>query len=225
MSSMQTFSDILKALPGAEIKQLAWVRRIYIGLVFCVILFVILIVLGWYLNSPVLISAGYIPIVLAVICLIGQIALEVRDVRKMTVDAAGWIGSRLDQRYEEERVVAARLAEGKLFELKSMATRIDAEVLTQEKWLEVIKPFSILVPAVLLIVSSKYFDLPAAVQNFSQLVGAALISGLALGAVSIYSALVKLRRVASALHRAIGMAEEKKTVRFRKVSRQRGIDR
>jgi hypothetical protein len=142
----------------------------------------------------------------------------------MTVDAPGWIGSQLDQRYEKERVVAASLANNQLSELKSMAARIDAEVLTQEKWLEVIKPFSILVPAALIIFTSKYFDFPAGVQNFSQLFGGALMAGLAVGAMSIYSALVKMRRVSSALHRAIGMAEEKKTARFRKVSRRRGSD-
>jgi MFS family permease len=221
---MQTFSDILKALPRAEKGQKIWVRRLFIGLIFCVTMFVILMALGWYLHSDVLTSAGYISIVLAVICWAGQIALAARELRKMTADAAGWIGSRLDQRYEEERVIAASLAQNHLSELKSMAARIDAEVLTQEKWLEVIKPFSIFVPAVLIIVTSKYFDLPAGVQNFSQLIGAALIAGLGIGAVSIYAALVKLRRVSSALHRAIGIVEEKKTVGFRKVSRRRGSD-
>jgi hypothetical protein len=222
---MQTFSDILKALPGAETRQQVWGRRLFIGLVLCVIAFVILMALGWYLSSITLRYAAYVPLALANVCLIGQIALEVRDIREMMVDAAGWLGSRLDQRYEEERVIAASLAENQLPELKSMAARIDAEVLTQEKWLEVIKPFSILVPAVLIIVTSKYFDLPAGVQNFSQIVGGALIAGLALGAVSMYSALVRLRRVSSALHRAIGMAEERNTAGFRKVSRRRSADR
>jgi hypothetical protein len=221
---MQTFSEILKALPGAETRQRDWERRIYIGLALCLIALVILIVIGRYLNSVTLIKAGYIPIAVALVGLVGLIGIDVKDVLKMTADAAGWIGNRLDQRYEEERVVAARLAEGKLSELKSMAARIDTEVITQEKWLEVIKPFSIFVPAVLIIVTSKFFDLPAGMQNFSQLVGAALIAGLALGAVSMYSALVKLRRVSSALHRAIGMAEEKKTAGFRKMSRRRGRD-
>jgi hypothetical protein len=222
---MQTFSDILKALPGAETRQQVWGRRLFIGLVLCVIAFVILMALGWYLSSITLRYAAYVPLALANVCLIGQIALEVRDIREMMVDAAGWLGSRLDQRYEEERVIAASLAENQLPELKSMAARIDAEVLTQEKWLEVIKPFSILVPAVLIIVTSKYFDLPAGVQNFSQIVGGALIAGLALGAVSMYSALVRLRRASSALHRAIGMAEERNTAGFRKVSRRRRADR
>jgi hypothetical protein len=221
---MQTFTDILKALPGTETAQTAWVRRSFIGLVFCVTVFVILMTLGWYLKSATLIHAGYIPIVLAFVCLLGQIAIEVWDLRKMTVDAPGWIGSQLDQRYEKERVGAASLANNQLSELKSMAARIDAEVFTQEKWLEVIKPFSILVPAALIIFTSKYFDFPAGVQNFSQLFGGALMAGLAVGAMSIYSALVKMRRVSSALHRAIGMAEEKKTARFRKVSRRRGSD-
>jgi ABC-type multidrug transport system fused ATPase/permease subunit len=222
MPPMQTFSDVLKALPVAETGQTIWVRRLFIGLIFCVIMFVILMALGWYLSSPFLIFAGYIPIALAVVCWVGQIALEMRDLHKMTTGAAGWIGSRLDKRYEEERVIAASLAESHLSKLKSMTVRIDAEVLTQEKWLEVIKPFSILVPAVLIIATSKYFDLPAGVQNFAQLAGAALIAGLGLGAISIYSALVKLRRVSSALHRAIAIVEVRKTVRFRKVSRRRG---
>ena len=221
---MQTFSDILKALPKAEKGQTTWARRLFIGLIFCVTIFVILMALGWYLHSAFLTSAGYISIVLAVICWMGQIALQAMELRKMTADAAGWIGSQLDQRYEEERVIAARLAQNHLSELRSMAARIDAEVLTQEKWLEVIKPFSIFVPAVLIIITSKYFDLPAGVQNFAQLAGAALIAGLGIGAVSVYSALVKLRRVSSALHRAIGIVEEKKTAGFRKVSRRRGSD-
>jgi hypothetical protein len=221
---MQTFSDVLKALPVAETGQTIWVRRLFIGLIFCVIMFVLLMTLGWYFSSPFLVFAGYILIVLALVCWVGQMALGLWELHKMTRDAAGWIGSRLDKRYEEERVIAASLAENQLSELKGMTVRIDAEVLMQEKWLEVIKPFSILVPAVLIIATSKYFDLPAGVQNFLQLAGAALIAGLGLGAVSIYSALFKLRRVSSALHRAIAIAEEKKTVRFRKVSRRRGCD-
>jgi hypothetical protein len=221
---MQTFTDILKALPKVETGQKIWQRRIFIGLVICAVAFAILVALGWYLNSASLIYSGYIPIVLAWVCVLGQLVLEVRDYRKTIVDPAGWIGNRLDQQYEDERVVAGSLAENQLPELKSMAARIDAEILAQEKWLEVIKPFTILVPAVSIIVASRYFNLPAVVQNFAQLVGGALIGGLALGAVSMYSALVKMRRVASVLHRAISMAEQKKTPRFRKVSRRRGSD-
>jgi hypothetical protein len=219
---MKTFSEILKALPGAEARQLVWVKRLYIGLLLCMVAFVALMTIGWHLKNPTLINVGWIPIFLATILLMAQIAIEVRDTRKMVADSAGWIGGRLDRNFDEEKRVAVRLANDPELRLKSMATRIDAEVISQEKWLDVIKPFSLLVPAVLIIVTSKYLNLSSEVQNMTQLVGAALISGLAVGAVSIYTALVKLRRLSSVLHHAVEIAEERKAVQLRKVSRKRG---
>lgn len=218
---MKTFSEILKALPGAEARQLVWVKRLYIGLLLCIVAVVALMTIGWHLKNPTLIKVGWIPIFIATILLMAQIAIDVRDTRKMVADSAGWIGGRLDRNFDEEKRVAILLANDPELRLKSMATRIDAEVISQEKWLDVFKPFSLLVPAVLIIVTSKYLSLSPEVQNMTQLVGAALISGLAVGAVSIYTALVKLRRLSSVLHHAVEIAEERKAVQLRKVSRKR----
>jgi cobalamin biosynthesis protein CobD/CbiB len=87
--SMQTFSDILKALPAIKTGQSIWVRRIFIGLLICAITFVILVALGWYLKRVTLIHFAYIPIFFAAFCIVGQIALEVRDYRRTIVDPAG----------------------------------------------------------------------------------------------------------------------------------------
>jgi hypothetical protein len=135
-------------------------------------------------------------------------------------DSAGWIAGWLDKRFEEERIVASSLDNTKLPKLKRMLERLDSEIVTREKWMDVIKPFSILVPALLIIVTSDLLKLPEGLQSAIKLIGAALLSGLTIGAISISTGIVKLRRLSSTLHYAVNASTEKLTG-FRRVSRRR----
>jgi hypothetical protein len=218
---MKKFSEMLEALPGGAAQQIIWTKRIYIGQFACGIVYVLLLGAGWYLDNLTIVAVAYIPIILVTCGLIGQLIIEARDVWKMIADSAGWLGRRLDRRFEEEKQAASGLAGMAQPELRSLAARIDTEITAQEKWLDVLKPMTLLVPAILIITGSKLLNLGEAVQNTTQVGGAALIIGLAIGAVSMYSALVKMRRLSSVLHYAIAADEEKKAVRFRKVSRKR----
>lgn len=218
---MPTFKDVIKALPPVEEKQTVWIRRIYVILLVCVLVFVVLVLAGWITKRVTLIYASYIPVFGIFLCLLAYILFEARSMRKMLVNDSDWLGNWLDQKFEAEKHAADILLDGDVLELKRMAARVDAEITTQEKWLEVIKPFSLLIPAVLIISTSKYLMLPVPVQDAAKMIGAALVVGLSIGAVTTYSGLLKLRRLFSILNYAVCAIEDKKPISFRKVSRRR----
>jgi hypothetical protein len=218
---MSNFSDILKALPSAKEESLPLLKHINIFMAVCFASFAILVGAGWYWNNVAVVYSAYIPLILLPLALVFQIFLDVRRQRKMFGDAAGWIAGWLDKRFEEEKLVASGLDKAKLPELKRMLERLDSEIVAREKWMEVLKPFSILIPALLIIATSDALKLPDGFQGSIKLVGAALLSGLTIGAISISTGIVKLRRLSSTLHYAVNAAEEEKVLEFRRVSRKR----
>jgi len=220
---MSTFSDILKALPSAAEEQPPLLRHINIFMAICFSLAVILATAGWFWNMIFLFYTAFIPLALLPLALVLQQFLEMRRQRKMFGDSAGWIADWLDKRFEEEKDVVSNLDKEKLPELKHMLCRLDAEIVTREKWMEVLKPFSMLIPAVLIVVASDFLKVPDGFQGVIKLMGGALLSGFAIGAISISTGIVKLRRLSSTLHYAVNAADQQKKPEVLKVSRKRNV--
>ena len=220
---MSTFSDILKALPSAVEEQPPLLRHINVFMAICCSLAVILAAAGWFWDKIFVIYMAFIPLALLPMALVLQQFLEIRRQRKMFGDSAGWIADWLDKRFEEEKRVVSDLDKERLPELKHMLHRLDSEIVTREKWMEVLKPFSMLIPAVLIIVASDFLKLPDGFQGVIKLMGGALVSGFAIGAISISTGIVKLRRLSSTLHYAVNAADQEKKLEIRKVSRKRNV--
>jgi hypothetical protein len=220
---MSTFSDILKALPSAVEAQPPLLKYLNVFMAICCSVAAILIATGWFWDKIVLIYMALIPFALLLMALMLQQFLEIRRQRKMFGDSAGWIADWLDKRFEEEKRVVSDLGKEKLPELKHMLHRLDSEIVTREKWMEVLKPFSMLIPAVLIIVASDFLKLPDGFRGVIKVMGGALLSGFAIGAISISTGIVKLRRLSSTLHYAVNAADLEKKPGIRKVSRKRNV--
>jgi hypothetical protein len=218
---MSTFSDILKALPSAVEEQPPLLKNINIFMAICFSLAVILAAAGWFWDKIFLFYTAFVPLALLPLALVLQQFLEMRRQRKMFGDSAGWIADWLDKRFEEEKHVVSDFDKEKLPELKHMLYRLDSEIVTREKWMEVLKPFSMLIPAVLIVVASDFLKVPDGFQGVIKLMGGAMLSGFAIGAISISTGIVKLRRLSSTLHYAVNAADQKKKPEFLKVSRKR----
>jgi hypothetical protein len=220
---MPNFSDILKTLPSEKEEPLTLLKHINVFMFFCVGSFITLAAAGWYWKKVVFLNLAYLPLILLPLALVLQIFLEVRHQRKILGDSAGRIAGWLDKRFEEEKLVASSLDKKKLPERKRMSERLDSEIVTREKWIEVIKPFSILIPALLIIVTSDLLMLPSWLQGAVKLVAAAMLCGSTTAAIAILRENVKLRRLSSVLHYTVNSAEEEKVSAFRRVSRKRKI--
>jgi hypothetical protein len=220
---MSTFSDILKALPSAVEEQPPLLKYVNVFMAICCALATILAAGGWFWDKLFLIYMAFVPVALLPMALVLQLFLEMRRQRKMFGDSAGWIADWLDKRFEEEKRVVSDLDREKMPELKHMLHRLDSEIVTREKWMEVLKPFSMLIPAVLIIVASDFLKLPDGFKGVIKLMGGALVSGFAIGAISISTGIVKLRRLSSTLHYAVNAADQEKKSEIRKVSRKRNV--
>lgn len=220
---MPTYLEIFKSLPAIEEAQPAAVKYTNVLIVSCFVLAGALVGWGWHANSVACIYCAWVPLLLVPLIVIANVVAEARAMRRQGALRKDWGLVRLDQRVWQEKAAAAELAKLGLAELKWMAQRLDAEVLLRERWLDVLKPFSMLVPAALIVVGVDLLHLPGMVQDIGKVCGAAVLIGITIGAISIYESIVPLRRLASAVHYTIASIEAKKAPAFRKVSRKRTV--
>lgn len=218
---MPTYLEIFKSLPVIEEAQPAAIKYTNVLVMSCVVLAAALVGWGWHANSAAFIYCAYVPLLLIPTIVVVNVVAEVRELRRLGAFRKDWGLIRLDQRVWQEKAAAADLAKLELSELKWMAQRLDAEALLRERWLDVLKPFSMLVPAALIVVGVDLLHLPGMVQDIGKVCGAAVLIGITIGAISIYESIVPLRRLASAVHYTIASIEAKKAPAFRKVSRKR----
>jgi len=219
---MLSFQEIFSKLPVIEEKAHIKSRYLYLFIFICAIVFFSLLSAGSHWNNRTLLYTAWVPLVLMPLALLLHVAIEAWMSRQMFGKPEKWMLGWLDHRFADERKVASEVAQENISELKRVRDRLDAELLTRERWLEILKPFSILIPAALILAGSEIFHLPSMAQNFFKLAGAAMLSGLTIGAISVYAGLVKLRRLLSTLQYAISLNEERKQTSFRKISRKRG---
>lgn len=218
---MPTYLEIFEALPDIEEARPAALKYANALMLSCFGLAAALAGWGWYVNSLAFIYAAYGALFLLAAVFVAYVIVEIRNIKKEGSFRKEWGLVRLDQRVDRETRVAADLAKLELSELKWMAQRLEAEVVTQERWLDVLKPFSMLLPAVLIVVSVDAFHLPASVRDCGKLLSAALLIGAVIAAVSIHQGIVPMRRVGSAIHCAIAQVERKQGSAPRKISRKR----
>ncbi len=221
INNVSTYLELYKALsPLDDETRPAWKRNAFI--VACLLASGGLLFWSRNAGSLLLAWAPLFPLLAMSGVVIASIVAERRRQRSRFGDPRYWDVARLDQRVEQEKAAAVELAQFPLWELKWMAQRLDAEALAQERWTDVLKPLSMVFTAALLVIGLDLFPLPAFLQWIGKLVAAAMLFGVAVGAVSIYEGVVRLRRLSSAMHYAIADAEGRKTPDFRKVSRKRG---
>jgi hypothetical protein len=218
---MPTYLEIFKSLPAIEESRPTALKYTYVYMASCALLAAALVGWGWHANSVGFIYGAYIPLFLLPAILIVNLVADIREMRRRGIFQKDWGLVRLDQRVSQEKSVATELAKLALSELKWMAQRLETEALTRERWLDVTKPFAILLPAALVIVGVDTFHLPAMVQDFGKVAASAMLIGITIGAISIYESILPLRRLASAVQCAIASIEGRKAPAFRKVSRKR----
>lgn len=221
---MLTFHEIYSRLPTVQESPRIKSRYFFGFIIFCLVAFVCLLLVGSHLNNKILSYSAWIPFALMPMTLLAYIVVEAWSRRNIVGKPENHLLVWLDGRFADEITVAGVLAKESLFELKCMRERLEAELQARERWLDVLKPFSILVPALLILASSDSFSLPDAAQKTFKVFGAAWLSGLSIGAISLYSGLPKLRRLSSTLQHAISIGEDRKEKLFRKVSRKRSDD-
>lgn len=163
-----------------------------------------------------------VPLSFSVITILIKIVFELKDNKEMFKNPGGSLADGLDQRFAQEKVIAAELAANDLIELQRMKARLDADLIRTERWLDVLKLLSMLAPAVFILVTAGIFKLPDFIQDIFKVAVAAATVGAIAAAIAIHRGLVGLRTIWSTLHYAIELVEEKKKKRFRKVSRKRG---
>jgi len=220
---MLTYLEVFKALPPVEEKaEPALPTKIVKAILMCVAASGLLCAGAWYVNSNVALYGAIALLGLTVVAAVVYVIHEVRRFRKWMAENKHLGIVQLDQRIEREKAVVAGLTKLPLPELKWMTQRLEMEATIRERWLDVLKPFSMLVPAALVIVSINTFHLPAFIQDWSKLLGGFMLVGLTIGAISIYKDIVQIRRLAPMIHCAIVEIEGKRAPSFRKVSRRRG---
>jgi hypothetical protein len=141
------------------------------------------------------------------------------------------LASMLDEGVMAEMVLAESLAGTPVHDLKNALTRLDSELSERERWSNVIKHFAMLVPAMLLVASSKVLHLDDAKADLLKIAGASLIVGVSVGAIMTSRGIFQLRRLAATLRYSIDSREQAseataaKKPKIRKVSRTRGAVR
>lgn len=218
---MPTYLEIFKSLPAIEESRPTALKYTYVYMASCALLVAALVGWGWHANAVWFIYGAYIPLFLLPAIVVINVVAEVRELRRHGAFRKDWGLVWLDQRVFQEKSIAAELAKLELSELKWMAQRLDAEALTRERWLDVTKPFAILISAGLVVVGLDTLHLPVMLQDFGKVLAAAMLIGITIGAISIYESILPLRRLASAVQCAIASIEGKKAPAFRKVSRKR----
>lgn len=221
---MLSFQEIYVKLPIVEEDDnpRAEFKHVFLFIAACMVACLCLLFAGSHWNSVTLLRAVWVPIGLMLLGVLAYSVLEGRELRRTWGKPENGLLGRLDQQFADEKSVAHEVAQQDVFELKCMHVRLEASLVARERFLDILKPFSILVPAMLVVATSDLFGLPIFVQNLCKIFGAALLSGLTIGAISMYMDLAKLRRLSSTLQHAISLIEERKEKTFRKVSRKRG---
>jgi hypothetical protein len=228
-----SFSELLKGLgPAPRNRDPAW-QRVANGAMFvCPILALCVAALIWasegdraWLWLPVgLLVIGAIAMVVNVVTMVLE---ESKHIRNPGLSLAYM----LDAALKAELVLAESLAGTPVHDLQNALTRLESELGERERWANVIKHFALLVPALLLIASSKMLGLEGAVSDFLKLVGASLIVGVSIGAITTSRAILQLRRLAATLRYSIDSREQAsaaavaRKAKIRKVSRTRGLGR
>lgn len=221
---MLTFLGILKELPQIEEKREGIARYLGLFVIANLVLLTALAGAAIYWNKAVFIYAASIPASMALFGVVLDTVYEARSIAPTAGGPGAWLAEGLDQRFAQEKRLAAELAKSDLADLKRMSTRLDAELIRGERWLDVLKPFGMLLPAVVVLATLNIFHLPGLLQDFAKILAVAATIGVMIGAISIYKAMLRLRAVASTLHHAIDIAEAAGKPVFRKVSRKRGQD-
>ena len=219
---MQTFSSILNSIPQPEETQAGVTRHLGAFVFACLVIGLALFGAGIYLQRQALIDTSLIPLCLTVIGMLVDLFVEVKGAKPFLKDPGAWLAERLDDRFSQEKRIAVELATTDLNELRRMRTRLEADLIRAERWLDVLKPLSMLAPAVLIVVTAGVFGLPDLVQDICKFFVAAATIGVMAAAIAIYQGLIKLRTLSSTLHYAIELAEENRKPSFRKISRKRG---
>lgn len=219
---MPTFSSILDSFPESQASQSSAPRRINAFMYLCLVVSAALFGSGFYWQQRALIYAAVVPLSFSVITILIKIVFELKDNKEMFKNPGGSLADGLDQRFAQEKVIAAELAANDLIELQRMKARLDADLIRTERWLDVLKLLSMLAPAVFILVTAGIFKLLDFIQDIFKVAVAAATVGAIAAAIAIHRGLVGLRTIWSTLHYAIELVEEKKKKRFRKVSRKRG---
>jgi hypothetical protein len=218
---MPTFSSILHLFPQTEEEQDGVTRHVGAFITVCLVLVLALLGGGIYWERRALLYATYIPLSLMVVGMLVHLFIEIKDSKLFFKNPAAYMADGLDRRFAQEKLVATELAASHLIELQRMKTRLEADLIRTERLLDILKPLSMLAPAVLILISLGVFRLPGLVQDICKAVVASVTVGALVASITVYTGLVKLRSLSSTLHYAIELAEENKKPRFRKVSRKR----
>jgi hypothetical protein len=219
---MPTFSSILRSFPRPEERQAGVARYLGVFVTVCIVVSLMLSGAGFYWRRSALIDIAFLPLCLMVVGMWVDLFVEVKGSKPFLKNPGAWLAERLDNRFAQEKHVAARLVATDLNELRQMRTRLEAELIRVERWLDVLKPLSMFAPAVLIVVTAGVFRLPDLVQDICKVFVAAATIGAVAAAIAIYQGLIRLRILSSTLHYAIELAEENRKPSFRKVSRKRG---
>lgn len=218
---MLTFSEILSELPQIEEQQPAITKYLGRFVILCLVMVGLLVGAGNYWSKTGLFYAAVIPLLLALAGMVLDAVYEARSSADLLREPGAWVADRLDHRFAQEKLLAAELATTDLVSLRRMSTRLDAELVRIERWLDVLKPLAMFLPAVALLITSNILHLPGVLQDIVKLMAAAGTLGVMYGAVSVYKAMVRLRTVSATLQHAINIAETSSKPSFRKVSRKR----
>jgi hypothetical protein len=218
---MPTFSSILHSFPRTEETPTGATKHVGAFTLVCLALTLVLLGAGFYWEQRVLIYAVLIPSSLMVIGMLVNAFIDIKDSKPFFKNPGAFMADGLDRRFAQEKLVAAELAATDIIELQRMKVRLEADLIKAERWLDVLKPLSMLAPAVLVLVSVGIFRLPGLVQDICKVAAASVTVGALIAAIPVYEGLLKLRSLSSTLHYAIELAEESRKPRFRKVSRKR----
>jgi hypothetical protein len=218
---MPTFSSILHSFPQTEETRRGATRYVGAFILVCFVVTLVLLGAAYYLQQRALLYAVFILLSLAVAGMLVNLFIDVRDSKPFFRNPGGYMADGLDRRFEQEKLIAAELAATELIELQRMKTRLEADLIRSERFLDVLKPLSMLGPIVLVVVSIGLFRLPGWIQDICKVVAASIALGAIAASIPIYEGLVKLRTLSSTLHFAIELAEANRKPRFRKVSRKR----
>lgn len=220
---MPTYLEVFKSLPSIEeAVEPSLPKNIVKVVLTCLVASGFVCASGWYMNSIAALYGAIAMLVLMVVATIVYVIHEVRRLRKWMAESEHLGIAELDQRIEREKAAVAGLTKLRLPELKWMAQRLEMEATIRERWLDVLKPFSMLIPAAVVIIGTDLFHLPALIQDASKLLGGALLAGLTIGAITIYKDIVRIRKLAPIIYCAIAEIDAKRAPCFRKVSRRRG---
>jgi hypothetical protein len=222
---MLTFHELYSKLPVVEEKPKPgsrYARYILLFILFCLAAAIALVFAGWYWENLTLLQTYWWPLGLMYASAAVYVYLEGREIwATMGRPEAGLLDG-VDQRFAEEKALAAEVAQEDPFEIKAMKERLEVTLSLRERGLQMIQQFSIIVSVVSAVVTSDWVQAALKLPNMFKVLGPALLIFFAIIAISVYVEIIKLRRLAVVLQHATGLSEERKQKSFRKISRKRG---